>query len=100
MALANIHHVLRIHSSRCWFAKLMQKVCGKRVFPLFKLFLCDATLLEDGDIEGVLLALEKVRVHKVDNLATILPGPSTQDSGSIHCVCSHVVIKQGVKVEV
>ena len=39
-------------------------------------------------------------VEEVDHLATILPGPSTEDSGSIDGVLAHVVIEERVEVKV
>ena len=78
----------------------MEEVLGELVFPLFELLFANACLLEDGDVEGVLLALEQVQVHEVDDLARVLPGPGTQDSGAVHGVGAHVVIEQGVEVHV
>ncbi len=70
----------------------MQEVSSQVVFSFLEFFFCDASLPEDGDIEGVFLALEEMRVEEVDNLAGVLPGPSSQNSGAVHRISSHVVI--------
>ena len=56
---------LRSHG---WFPKLVKEVLGELVFSLLELLLADTRLLENGDVEGVLLALEHVQVHEVDDL--------------------------------
>ena len=78
----------------------MQKVSCQVVLSFLEFFLSDASLPEDGDIEGVFLALEEMRVEEVDNLAGVLPGPSSQNSGAIHGIGSHVVIQQRIKVQI
>ncbi len=78
----------------------MQKVRSQVVFSFLEFFFGDASLPEDGDIEGVFLALEEMWIEEVDDLAGVLPGPSSQNSGAIHCIGSHVVIQQRIKVQV
>ena len=78
----------------------MKEVGCQLVFFLLQFFFRHASLLKDRDIECVFLALEQVRVEEVDDLATILPGPGTQDSGSVDSVCTHVVVEQRVEVQV
>ena len=78
----------------------MQEVGGELVLTLLQILLRHARLLEDGDVEGELLALQHVGVEEVDNLARVLPGPSTQDPGTINGVLTHVVIEERVEVKV
>ena len=70
------------------------------ILTLLQLLFRHTTIINNGDIEAVLLALEQVVVHEVDHLATILPGPSTEDSGSIDGVLANVVIEERVEVKV
>ena len=39
-------------------------------------------------------------IEEVDHLATILPGPSTENSGTIDGVLAHVVIQKRIEVKV
>ena len=78
----------------------MKEVCSEIVFSILELFLSDSSLSKDGDVEAVLLALKEVGVEEVDDLATILPGPSPEDSGSVNSIGSHVVVKKRVEVQV
>ena len=78
----------------------MEEVLGELVLPLLELLFANALLLEDGDVEGVLLALEQVQVEEVDDLARVLPGPGAKDSGAVDSVLAHVVIEQGMEVHV
>ena len=78
----------------------MKEIGRKIIFPLLEFLLGDVCLPEDGDIEGELLALEHVGVEEVDDLATVLPGPRSEDSGSVHSVLPHVVVKEWVEVQV
>ena len=78
----------------------MQEVGSQLILTFLELFFGDTCLLEDGDVEGVLLALEEVGVEEVDDLAGVLPSPSTQDSGTVNCVGAHVVIQKWVEVQV
>ena len=78
----------------------MKEVSRKVVFSLLEFFFSDSMLSKDGDIKAELLALKQMEVHKVDNLATVLPGPSTEDSGTIDGVGAHVVVKKRIEVQV
>ena len=70
------------------------------ILALLQLFFRHTTIIHNGDVQAILLALEQVVVHEVDHLATILPGPGTEDSGSIDGVLAHVVIEERVEVKV
>mmetsp|Transcript_25974 Transcript_25974/g.34785 ORF Transcript_25974/g.34785 Transcript_25974/m.34785 type:complete len:204 (-) Transcript_25974:61-672(-) len=82
------------------FAELVEEVSGELVLTLLQFLLGHAGLLEDGDVEGELLALEQVRVEEASNLVGVLPRPRAQDSGSVHGVLPHVVVEEGVEVQV
>ena len=83
-----------------WLAKFVEEVGCQLVFALLQLLLRDVLLLEDGNVESILLALEEMCVEEVDDFARILPRPSSEDSGTIHGVLSHEVIEERVEVEV
>ena len=70
------------------------------ILALLQFLLGKISIIHNGDVEAVLLALKDMMVDKVDHLATVLPGPSTEDSGSINGVLAHVVIKKRVEVKV
>ena len=70
------------------------------ILTLLQLLLGESSIIQNGDVEAVLLALEEMMVDEVDHLATVLPGPSTEDSGSINGVLAHVVIEKRVEVKV
>ena len=70
------------------------------ILTLLQLLLGKISIIQYGDVEAVLLALEEMMVDEVDHLATVLPGPSTEDSGSINGVLAHVVIEKRVEVKV
>ena len=73
-------------------SELVKEVVGKVVFTLLELFFGHAARVENRDVQAKLLALEHVRVKEVYDLATVLPGPRAQDSGTIDCICTHVVV--------
>ena len=78
----------------------MQEVGSELIFTLLELLLRDTRLLEDGDVQGKLLALQHVRVKEVDNLARVLPGPRAQEPWTIDGIGTHVVVKERVEVQV
>ena len=78
----------------------MKEVSSEVVFTLLELFLGELAPIEDRDVKTELLALEQVRVEEVDDLARVLPRPSTQDSGTVDSVGAHVVIQKWVEVEI
>ena len=81
-------------------SQLMEEVSSEVVFTLLELFLRELAPIEDRDVKTELLALEQVRVEEVDDLARVLPRPSTQDSGTVDSVGAHVVIQKWVEVEI
>ena len=56
----------------------MQEISCQVVLSFLKLFLGHVSLLENGDVKSVFLALEEVSVEEVHDLRTILPGPCTE----------------------
>ena len=69
------------------------------ILTLLQLLLGKISIIHNGDVEAVLLALEDMMVDEVDHLATVLPSPSTEDSGSINGVLAHVVIEKRLEVK-
>ena len=75
-----------------WLSELVKEVVGEVVFTVLQVLLGHAALVENRNVQTELLALEHVRVKEVNDLATVLPGPRAQDSGTINCICTHVVV--------
>ena len=78
----------------------MEEILCEFVFSGLELFLSHVHVLENGDVKSELLAKQQVRVKEVDNLARVLPSPSTEDSGTIDSIGAHVVIKKWVEVQI
>ena len=78
----------------------MHEVGRELVFALFEFLLGHVGVFEDGDVEGVLLALEQVRVEEANDLGRVLPRPRAKDSRSVHGVLAHEVVQQWVEVQV
>ena len=80
------------------FAEFVQKEGGQLVFSLLQFIFGDVSVSCDGNVKSKLVSLKQVKVEEVDNLGTILPSPSTQDSWSVNRLCSHEVIKKRIEV--
>ena len=84
----------------CGLAELVQEISRQVVLSCLELLFCAALGVEDGDVQSVFLGLEEVRIEEVHDLGTILPSPCTQDSGAIDSISSHVIVEQGIEVQV
>ena len=78
----------------------MQEIGCQVVLSCLELLLRDVNSLLDADVESVLLALEHVSIEEVHNLGAVLPRPCPQRPRAINRVLAHVVVEQGVEVEV